>query len=178
MRPGWRQDRVKRVARFVGKLRQFDPVVLGGVGRQCPGPSAIRQNGEAIAARQSAVRQRFSRREKVAELRHADRTDPPQCCVEHRIVADERTGMAHHDARARRVTAGFQHDHRLNACSDPNAGHQRPRVVDALEVKQYRACRGVPGQEVQDFRDRDVRFRAGGDDRGKTEARGPREIQQ
>ena len=178
MRPGRRQDRVERGARFVGKLRQFDPVVLGGVGGQRPGPGAIRHDGEAIAARQPAVGQRFSRREKVADLRDADRTDPPQCRVEHRIVADERTGMAHHDARARRVAAGFQNDHRLDACGDPDAGHQRPRVMDAFEVEQYRACRAIPGQEIQNFRDRDVRFGAGGDDRGKAKARGPRVIQQ
>jgi hypothetical protein len=149
MRPLRRQRRVQARKRAFGERGEGHAVLGGAVRGHDAGAAAVGKDRETLAFQVRLRGEDARGGEELGVSLDAQRAAAPQRGLEHRVAAHQRAGVARGGARAARVAADLEGDHRLDARRGAQGGDEAPRVADALDVQQDRVGRGIGDQEIE-----------------------------
>ena len=144
MSTGFARDQVGGSARssregLLRQRREGAAEVDQAVDREHADAAAVGQDGEALARKGLLPTERLGGGEELVEVEDAQEPGAAKGGVVDRIRAGERAGMRRCGARALRVPAGLDDDHRFGARRGARRRHELAGVVDRLDVEQDRA---------------------------------------
>ncbi len=177
-RPGRGQQGIERREPGLRQRGEHGALVGRGIGRQHAGSASVGENGKPRSPGHAPARQRLGSREQLVVLPDADGAAAPQCGVPYPVVAGHGSGMAQGRTGADCMAPGFQNDPRFDPRGSSDRRQERARVVYALDIQRNAAGFGVHRQKIEQLGKLDVASIADADDRRKSEAGGPRVIEQ